>query len=62
MTAAERAAGDAEFERLTREAIRAGRLRGVDDRCDRCGSICLVRVHGCWRCEACHWKSDCQGW
>jgi hypothetical protein len=30
--------------------------------CDRCGSIRLIRVKACWRCENCGYKSDCNGW
>jgi hypothetical protein len=30
--------------------------------CDRCGSVRLIRVKACWRCEACGYKSDCNGW
>jgi hypothetical protein len=30
--------------------------------CDRCGSVKLIRVKACWRCEACGYKSDCNGW
>ncbi len=30
--------------------------------CERCGSVNLVRVKGCWYCETCHYKFDCYGW
>jgi ribosomal protein L37AE/L43A len=30
--------------------------------CDRCGSVRLIRVKACWRCESCGYKSDCNGW
>ena len=30
--------------------------------CERCGSVNLVRVKGCWYCEQCHYKFDCYGW
>jgi len=30
--------------------------------CDRCGSVRLIRVKACWRCEACGYKGDCNGW
>jgi hypothetical protein len=30
--------------------------------CDRCGSLKLIRVKACWRCETCGYKSDCNGW
>jgi hypothetical protein len=30
--------------------------------CDRCGSLQLIRVKACWRCESCGYKSDCNGW
>ena len=30
--------------------------------CDRCGSVRLIRVKSCWRCDACGYKSDCNGW
>jgi hypothetical protein len=32
------------------------------DCCDRCGSVRLIRVKACWRCESCGYKSDCNGW
>jgi hypothetical protein len=39
------------------------RVAGVaQDCCDRCGSVQLIRVKACWRCEACGYKSDCNGW
>jgi hypothetical protein len=34
----------------------------VQECCDRCGSVRLIRVKACWRCEACGYKSDCNGW
>jgi ribosomal protein L37AE/L43A len=43
----------------------AGEIRGSapsHDCCDRCGSVRLIRVKACWRCEACGYKSDCNGW
>jgi hypothetical protein len=30
--------------------------------CERCGNVNLIRVKGCWYCEACHHKFDCYGW
>ena len=32
------------------------------DCCDVCGSLRLVKVKGCVRCEACGYKGDCNGW
>jgi hypothetical protein len=29
--------------------------------CERCGSVNLIRVKGCWYCEKCHYKFDCYG-
>jgi len=29
--------------------------------CERCGSLNLIRVKGCWYCEQCHYKFDCYG-
>ena len=51
----------AERERICRKAIREGRLRNVGDRCEKCGSSLLIRIHGCWRCESCGHKHDCWG-
>jgi len=31
----------------------------IVDCCDRCGSVRLIRVKACWRCEGCGYKSDC---
>jgi ribosomal protein L37AE/L43A len=36
--------------------------RMATEACDRCGSVRLIRVKACWRCEACGYKSDCNGW
>jgi hypothetical protein len=36
--------------------------RVTTEACDRCGSVRLIRVKACWRCEACGYKSDCNGW
>ena len=30
--------------------------------CERCGSLNLIKVKGCWYCETCHHKFDCYGW
>ena len=43
-------------------AVPAARPAPVEDCCDRCGSVRLIRVKACWRCEACGYKSDCNGW
>lgn len=32
------------------------------DCCPACGSVALVKVKGCVRCEACKRKGDCDGW
>jgi hypothetical protein len=40
---------------------RAGAAAGQEC-CDRCGSVRLIRVKACCRCEACGYKSDCNGW
>ena len=40
----------------------AGTSGAAEDCCDRCGSVRLIRVKACWRCEACGYKSDCNGW
>lgn len=46
-----------------RPASAAGPVAGAaQDCCDRCGSVRLIRVKACWRCEACGYKSDCNGW
>jgi len=49
-----RAADDGARGRKTSEPIQ--------DCCDRCGSVRLIRVKACWRCESCGYKSDCNGW
>jgi hypothetical protein len=40
----------------------ASRAAAEQECCDRCGSVRLIRVKACWRCEACGYKSDCNGW
>jgi hypothetical protein len=50
---------------LTRPQLNAAPRRAGDpaqECCDRCGSIRLIRVKSCWRCDACGYKSDCNGW
>jgi hypothetical protein len=42
--------------------VSANPQRVAADCCDRCGSLRLIRVKACWRCEACGYKSDCNGW
>ena len=49
---------------LTPPQLNAAPRRAADpaqECCDRCGSIRLIRVKSCWRCDACGYKSDCNG-
>ena len=45
-----------------REAAQRPDSSAGQECCDRCGSVKLIRVKACWRCEACGYKSDCNGW
>jgi hypothetical protein len=45
-----------------RQAAPAADAGAGQECCDRCGSVRLIRVKACWRCEACGYKSDCNGW
>jgi hypothetical protein len=50
-------------ERQPRDAaVGAEKPAAAAECCDRCGSLRLIRVKACWRCEACGYKSDCNGW
>jgi hypothetical protein len=46
----------------TRETSPRADAAAGQECCDRCGSVRLIRVKACWRCEACGYKSDCNGW
>jgi ribosomal protein L37AE/L43A len=49
-------------ETLAARAPAVDGVRASEACCDRCGSVRLIRVKACWRCEACGYKSDCNGW
>ena len=56
-----RVASDAPVDKRVQDATRQDEA-AAQECCDRCGSLRLIRVKACWRCEACGYKSDCNGW